>query len=89
MMLPTTSARSPLFALAVSAGFALVFIFGFLAWQSPPSISFPKGTGSSASSAHCEAYVVPPVARWFGLAHETASIYTSWELTSTLQTREG
>lgn len=37
-MLPGLGTRSPLFALAVSAGFVLVFIFGFLAWQSPPQI---------------------------------------------------
>ena len=41
MMLPSTGARSPLFALAVTAGFVLIFVFGFLAWQSPPRISFP------------------------------------------------
>ncbi|KAH8711936.1 hypothetical protein GQ44DRAFT_742765 [Phaeosphaeriaceae sp. PMI808] len=32
--------RSPLFALAVSAGAVLVFIFGFMAWQSPSRIPF-------------------------------------------------
>ncbi|KAF2641125.1 hypothetical protein P280DRAFT_489572 [Massarina eburnea CBS 473.64] len=39
------SSRSPLFALAVSAGFVLVFVFGFLAWQSPPRMPFPDGRG--------------------------------------------
>ena len=52
MMLPAAGARSPLFALAVTAGFVLIFIFGFLAWQSPPRLpSFPHG------STHVEMYV--------------------------------
>jgi hypothetical protein len=48
MMLPSAGARSPLFALSVSAGCVLVFIFGFLAWQSPPRMSFAHG-GSPSS----------------------------------------
>jgi hypothetical protein len=51
-MLPSTGGRSPLFALAVSAGAVLVFIFGFMAWQSPSRIPFAhKGT------SHVETYV--------------------------------
>ncbi|KAF1995337.1 hypothetical protein P154DRAFT_538830 [Amniculicola lignicola CBS 123094] len=46
-MLPSTAGtRSPLFALAATAAFVLVFIFGFLAWQSPAKLSFPT-TGST------------------------------------------
>ncbi|KAF2439390.1 hypothetical protein P171DRAFT_369640 [Karstenula rhodostoma CBS 690.94] len=37
-MLPTTGPRGPLFGLAVSAGLVLLFVFGFLAWQSPPQM---------------------------------------------------
>jgi len=40
MMLPSTSARSPLFALALTASAALIFIFGLVAWQRPPPVSF-------------------------------------------------
>ncbi|KAJ4298930.1 hypothetical protein N0V90_004173 [Kalmusia sp. IMI 367209] len=44
-MLPTTGPRGPLFGLAVSAGFVLIFVLGFLAWQSPPRMpSLPKGS---------------------------------------------
>jgi hypothetical protein len=41
MMLPSTSARSPLFALALTASAALIFIFGIVAWQRPSPVSFP------------------------------------------------
>ncbi|KZM27434.1 uncharacterized protein EKO05_0010722 [Ascochyta rabiei] len=47
MMLPSTGARSPMFALACSAGFVLVFVFGFLAWSSPERIPFPHSSGST------------------------------------------
>ncbi|KAF2269675.1 hypothetical protein CC78DRAFT_539615 [Lojkania enalia] len=47
-MLPSAGARSPLFALAITAGFVLIFIFGFLAWQRPERIPFPH------SSTHVE-----------------------------------
>jgi hypothetical protein len=40
MMLPSVGGRSPLLSLAVSAGAVLVFIFGFMAWQSPSRIPF-------------------------------------------------
>ncbi|KAF2847463.1 hypothetical protein T440DRAFT_403328 [Plenodomus tracheiphilus IPT5] len=44
MMLPSSiGGRSPLFALSVSAGAVLVFIFAFMAWQSPSRMSFPHG----------------------------------------------
>ena len=41
MMLPSTSARSPLFALALTASAALLFFFGIFAWQRPPPVAFP------------------------------------------------
>ncbi|KAF2870352.1 hypothetical protein BDV95DRAFT_496247 [Massariosphaeria phaeospora] len=47
-MLPVTVARSPLFALACTSAFVLVFVVGFLAWQTPPHIPFPHG------AAHAE-----------------------------------
>ncbi|KAF2650563.1 hypothetical protein K491DRAFT_638937, partial [Lophiostoma macrostomum CBS 122681] len=43
-MLPSTGARSPLFLLAASAGCILIFVFGFLAWQSPSRVPFPRGS---------------------------------------------
>ena len=42
MLLSSAGGRSPLLALAVSAGAMLVFIFGFMAWQSPSKIPFTK-----------------------------------------------
>lgn len=52
MMMPSTiGGRSPLFALSVSAGFVLVFIFGLMAWQSPSRMSFPH--------SHVDLYVHP------------------------------
>ncbi|KAF2713757.1 hypothetical protein K504DRAFT_450403 [Pleomassaria siparia CBS 279.74] len=41
MMLPSTGARSTL-ALATTAGIVLIFMFGVLAWRSPPRLSFPS-----------------------------------------------
>jgi hypothetical protein len=43
-MLPALGARSPLFTIAAAAGFVLIFIFGFLAWQSPARLSFHSST---------------------------------------------
>jgi hypothetical protein len=44
MMMPSTiGGRSPLFALSLSAGVVLVFLFGFMAWQTPPKMTFPHG----------------------------------------------
>ncbi|KAF2734417.1 hypothetical protein EJ04DRAFT_437140 [Polyplosphaeria fusca] len=40
-MLSSAGARSPLFALAVTAGIVLIFIFGFLTWQTPVKLPFP------------------------------------------------
>lgn len=57
MMISAAAGRSPLLALAVSAGAVLVFIFGFTAWQSPSRIPFAGGRAS-----HYETYV-HPVAR--------------------------
>jgi hypothetical protein len=42
-MLPSIGGRNPLLALSVSAGCVLVFIFAFMAWQSPPRMTFPHG----------------------------------------------
>ena len=39
-MLPLIGGRSPLFTLSVSAGCVLVFVFAFMAWQSPPHYTF-------------------------------------------------
>lgn len=45
MMLPSSiGGRSPLFALSMSAGAVLIFIFAFMAWQSPSRMSFPHGS---------------------------------------------
>lgn len=57
MMLPSTGARSPMFALACSAGFVLIFIFGFMAWSNPERIPFPHSSGST----HVEMYVLPHI----------------------------
>jgi hypothetical protein len=56
MMVPAMRARSPLFALGVSAGFVLIFVFGFLAWQSPPRMpnTFPQHHGG-----RIDLYVLP------------------------------
>lgn len=43
MMLPSVGGRSPLFTLSVSAACVLVFMFAFLAWQSPPRMVFHGG----------------------------------------------
>ncbi|KAF2472591.1 uncharacterized protein BDR25DRAFT_220233 [Lindgomyces ingoldianus] len=43
-MLSPKGSRSPLLALSVTAGFILIFAFGFLAWQTPPRIPFPHGS---------------------------------------------
>ncbi|CAI6331774.1 unnamed protein product [Periconia digitata] len=60
MMLPPT--RSPLFALAVSAGCVLLFTFGFLAWQSPPRMSFQAGhEHDSLASAAADSSKTPAV----------------------------
>lgn len=53
MMLPSTAGRSPMFALACSAGAVLLFIFGFMAWSTPERIPFPHSSGST----HVEMYV--------------------------------
>ncbi|OAK96613.1 hypothetical protein IQ06DRAFT_229427 [Phaeosphaeriaceae sp. SRC1lsM3a] len=42
MLLSSAGGRSPLLALAVSAGAMLVFVFGFMAWQSPSKIPFTR-----------------------------------------------
>lgn len=52
-MLPSTAGRSPMFALACSAGAVLLFIFGFMAWSTPERIPFPHSSGST----HVEMYV--------------------------------
>jgi hypothetical protein len=39
-MLPSLGARTPIITIAAAAGFVLIFIFGFLAWQSPTRLSF-------------------------------------------------
>jgi hypothetical protein len=44
MLLSSAGGRNPLFALAVSAGAVLVFIFGFMAWQSPSKMPFTRPT---------------------------------------------
>ncbi|KAH6865438.1 hypothetical protein J4E91_004929 [Alternaria rosae] len=51
MMLPSTGGRSPLLALSVSAGCVLVFIFAFMAWQSPPRVTFPHGQSNLAAAS--------------------------------------
>lgn len=38
-MIPSIGGRSPLFTLTVSAGAVLVFIFAFVAWQSPTRVT--------------------------------------------------
>jgi len=53
-MLPSAGGRSPLFTLAVSAGAVLVFLFGFMAWQTPSRIPFSHG-----GSPRVETYVYP------------------------------
>jgi hypothetical protein len=40
MLLSAAGGRNPLFALAVSAGAVIVFIFGIMAWQSPSNMPF-------------------------------------------------
>lgn len=60
MMLSSAGGRSPLFMLAVSAGCVLVFIFGFMAWQSPSRIPFPHGS-------HVDTYVLDPLRAVAGL----------------------
>jgi hypothetical protein len=42
VLLSVAGGRSPLFTLAVSAGAMIVFIFGFMAWQSPSRIPFTR-----------------------------------------------
>lgn len=64
MMLPPTSTRSPLFALAVSAGFVLIFTFGFLAWQSPPRMTFTtehEHITSSPASDHVKSPAITDI----------------------------
>ncbi|KAF2194004.1 hypothetical protein K469DRAFT_727456 [Zopfia rhizophila CBS 207.26] len=43
-MLPSPGSRSPLLHLAVITSCILIFIFGFLAWQSPPRVPIPRGS---------------------------------------------
>jgi hypothetical protein len=38
----------------MSAGFVLVFIFGFMAWQTPTKMTFPHG-----EQTHIDTYVGP------------------------------
>ena len=62
MMLPSTGARSPMFMLACTAGFALIFIFGFMAWSAPDRMPFPQRGGST----HVEMYVCLEYLALFG-----------------------
>ncbi|KAI2477509.1 Galactosyl transferase [Pyrenophora tritici-repentis] len=50
-MLPIVGGRSPLFALSVSAGFVLVFVFAFMTWQSPPRYTFTRGSPNTNIAA--------------------------------------
>jgi hypothetical protein len=62
MLLSSTGGRNPLLALAVSAGAVLVFIFGFMAWQTPSKMPFTRPPPPHLS----ETYVHPVLAplRW-------------------------
>jgi hypothetical protein len=62
MLLSAAGGRNPLFALAVSAGAVIVFIFGIMAWQSP---SMPFTSNPPHMS---ETYVAPPTSSPRGLA---------------------
>ncbi|EOA88260.1 uncharacterized protein SETTUDRAFT_38930 [Exserohilum turcica Et28A] len=57
MMLPSVGGRSPLFTLSVSAACVLVFMFAFLAWQSPPRMVFHGGPNTGMAAANAQADV--------------------------------
>jgi hypothetical protein len=65
MMLPARlSSRSPLFTLTLTAGFVLMFVFGLLAWHSPPQgLTFPSHTKLYALLSHTHTHVVPSLIR--------------------------
>lgn len=50
LKISSVAGRSPLFALSVSAGAVIIFLFGFMAWQSPSRIP-------QAFHGHVETYV--------------------------------
>jgi hypothetical protein len=62
MLLSAAGGRNPLFALAVSAGAVIVFIFGIMAWQSPSKMPFARPLPPHMSETY-----VPARASWLTL----------------------